>query len=329
MRKGLILLFGLLLIGSNVDVKAAYSEDNLVFLCFGQSNMQGNATPRDKDYTMDSYTIRHFKKMYCADSDGSKKGTWDTAYPPLCRKGCGLTPVDYFGRYLCDSLASRYKIYVIVVAVAGCGIKMFDKDQYSSYISTQETWMKNIANDYGGNPYGRLIEMAKIAQETGVIKGILMHQGETDADNQAWIDNVQKIYSDIITDLGLKKSQVPLLVGELVGSDQNGACAGKNVNIQALGNLRYTYAISSKGCPAESDHLHFTAEGYEILGKRYGEEMFNFLKKKGYTTKSAVTPVPDEPDDTAPAYNLQGQQIYAPASNFIIHKGKKYLYITH
>src|SRR5674476_1424343 len=50
---------------------------------------------------------------------------------------------------------------------------------YESYISTQASWMKSIVKGYGDNPYGRLVEMAKLAQKDGVIKGILLHQGES------------------------------------------------------------------------------------------------------------------------------------------------------
>ncbi|WP_368731514.1 sialate O-acetylesterase [Desulfonatronum sp. SC1] len=35
------------------------------------------------------------------------------------------------------------------------------------------------------------------------------------------------------------------------------------------------HVISSEGCPGMKDGLHFTAEGYRILGKRYGERMLS------------------------------------------------------
>jgi hypothetical protein len=41
--------------------------------------------------------------------------------------------------------------------------------------------MKNIVQGYGGNPYQYLVDMAKLAQKDGVIKGILLHQGESNA----------------------------------------------------------------------------------------------------------------------------------------------------
>jgi hypothetical protein len=322
----ILLVWALLTLFSLGDVKsqsAEFSENNLVFLCIGQSNMEGNAQPESVDKTGVDGT--RFKKMYCANSDGSKKGTWATAYPPLCRQGCGLTPVDYFGRYLCDNLASKYNIYVIVVAVAGCSLKLFDKDKYSSYLSDSGTadWLRNIANDYGGNPYGRLIEMAKKAQEIGVIKGILLHQGETDAYNDEWVDRAEKVYKDILKDLGLKTSNTPLLVGEVVNADQNGACSGANTTIAKLANkLPSAFLISSKGCSAGPDRLHFSAEGYRMLGTRYGEKMKSYLKIKGYEL-NAVDPIMEDHADAA-IYNMNGQQLYTPTRGINIINGHKY-----
>lgn len=312
---------------TGITVQAeGFSENNLVFLCFGQSNMEGNARPEDQDKTGVSY---RFKKMYAANSDGTKKGTWANAKPPLCRQNTGLTPVDYFGRYLIDSLATIYSIRVIVVAVAGCSIKMFDPDQCAGYISTAESWMQNIAAEYDNNPYNRLIEMAKKAQETGVIKGVLLHQGETDAYSDNWVDAAQKVYKKILEDLDLKASDAPLLVGEVVNADQNGVCAGANTYIAKLAKKSINYhLISSAGCPAGSDNLHFSAEGYRMLGKRYGEKMFSLLKKKGYSTRTSVTPVQDEVSPESPAYNLNGQRLYEPADGISIIDGRKILNIN-
>jgi hypothetical protein len=39
------------------------------------------------------------------------------------------------------------------------------------------------------------------------------------------------------------------------------------------------YVISSKGCAAVSDHLHFSPAGYRELGKRYGEQMLSLLRQ--------------------------------------------------
>ena len=327
--KTLLSIALLSLIGLKTAQAETFSENNLVFICFGQSNMEGNAQPRDIDKT--GVDGNRFKKMYCANSDGSNKGKWASAYPPLCRKNTGMTPVDYFGRYLCDSLASQYKVYVIVVAIAGCSMLIFNKDktECANYISQQEAWMKNIVNnEYDGYPYGRIIEMAKKAQEIGVIKGVLLHQGETDAYNTDWMTRTNAVYRNMIEDLGLKVKNVPMLVGEVVNADQNGACAGANSTLNSFCNANsYAHIISSSGCPAGVDNLHFTAEGYEMMGKRYGAVMLELLKKKGYLTKADVAPVTQEqqPQDS-PIYNINGQQITAPTKGLNIINGHKYYF---
>jgi hypothetical protein len=62
---------------------------------------------------------------------------------------------------------------VINVSVAGCKIEAFDPVNCEAYIATTQDWLKNIVALYGNNPYKRLVELAKIAQKSGVIKGIL------------------------------------------------------------------------------------------------------------------------------------------------------------
>jgi len=41
-----------------------------------------------------------------------------------------------------------------------------------------------------------------------------------------------------------------------------------------------SYVIPSTGCPQRGDNLHFTAEGYRMLGKRYGVKMLSLLLDK-------------------------------------------------
>ena len=52
------------------------------------------------------------------------------------------------------------------------------------------------------------------------------------------------------------------------------------------------YVISSAGCQARRDHLHFTAEGYRELGKRYGEKMVSLLGYEVEKPKEPETPGP-------------------------------------
>lgn len=271
-----LLAFGILLL-MQLNV---YSQDPdfYIYLCFGQSNMEGNAQIEAQDTAKIDSRFQVMSTIDCSDL-GRVKGEWYTAVPPLCRCNTGLTPVDYFGRTLVAGLPENVKVGVINVAVGGCKIELFNKNNYKSYVETAPGWMKNMIREYDGNPYGRLVEMAKLAQKDGVIKGILLHQGESNTNDSLWTQKVKVVYDNLMKDLDLNPKEVRLLAGEVVNADQDGACASMNSYIATLPEvIPNSYVISSLGCPQRGDRLHFTAEGYRILGKRYGEKMLSLLK---------------------------------------------------
>lgn len=250
-----------------------------IYLCFGQSNMEGNARIEGQDTVSVDPRFRVMETIDCP-SINRIKGSWYTAIPPLCRCHTGLTPADYFGRTLVANLPEKITIGIINVSIGGCKIELFDKDYYQTYMETAPDWMKGMVKEYDGNPYGRLVEMAKLAQKDGVIKGILIHQGESNTNDSLWTKKVKLVYDNLMKDLKLNPKKIPLLAGELVSADQGGACASMNSIIATLPQIiPNSHVISSEGCPSISDHLHFTAEGYRILGKRFGEKMLGILNK--------------------------------------------------
>ena len=247
-----------------------------IFICFGQSNMEGNASFEPQDTTVDN-RMQVLQAVDCTDL-GRIKNNWYKAVPPLCRCKTGLTPADYFGRILVANLPKKIRIGIINVSVAGAKIEIFEKNKYQTYLTTAPGWMKNIASEYGGDPYTRLVELARLAQKSGIIKGILLHKGESNTNDTLWTEKVKGIYDNLMNDLDLKPGKVPLLAGELVNADQGGICASMNKIIAKLPLvIPNSYSISSAGCPSAPDHLHFKAEGYRILGKRYGEKMLSIL----------------------------------------------------
>jgi hypothetical protein len=250
-----------------------------IFLCFGQSNMEGFPGIEEQDKTV----VERFQVLAAVDMPklGRKKGVWYPAVAPLCRGSSGLCPADYFGRTLVANLPKDVRVGVVNVSVAGCKIELFDKTNYETYAKTAPGWMTNIIKEYDGNPYARLVEMGKLAQKEGVIKGILLHQGESNTNDKQWPAKVKAVYDSLIEDLNLKPEAVPLLAGELVHADQKGACASMNTIIAELPKaVPNSHVISSSGCQSRPDRLHFTAAGYRELGKRYGEKMLALLGYK-------------------------------------------------
>lgn len=211
-----------------LSVNAFAQDANFhVYLCLGQSNMEGNARVEEQDTIAVDDRFRVLSAVDCPEQ-GRKKGWWYRAVPPLARCHTGLTPADYFGRTMVENLPSDIRVGIINVAVGGCKIELFDKDNYQSYIDASPDWLKNTVKEYDGNPYARLVELAKIAQKDGVIKGILLHQGESNTNDKEWPEKVKGVYDNLLKDLNLSAANVPLLAGEVVNSDQNGVCASMN-----------------------------------------------------------------------------------------------------
>lgn len=293
-----------------------------IYLCFGQSNMEGNATPEDQDY---ENVPERFQVMAAVNFTDPKRemGQWYTAVPPLCRQGTGLTPADYFGRTMCENLPEEVKIGVVHVAIGGTSIKGFMEELCGDYVAGEADWFKNIMANYDNNPFRRLVDMAKKAQQYGVIKGILMHQGETDGGMGNWTENVKKVYERLLSELNLSADNVPLLVGETVQTEEGGHCGGFNSVIATLPNVIPTaHVISSKGCKQKGDGLHFTAEGYRIIGKRYAETMLEILN-----TQSGINSIFADKPTNGRWFDLAGRNVGDDFKGLVIEaaSGKKYI----
>ena len=290
-------LFGLALMATT-SVFAAPDPNFHIYLAFGQSNMEGQGTIESQDKTVDP----RFQMLSTIDNfNGRKLGTWNDAIPPLANKHGGLGPSDYFGRTLVEKLDPQIKVGVVVVAIAGCSIVAFDSTLDSGYMSTQADWFKDIVKDYGGNPYARLVEMAKKAKEDGVIKGIIFHQGETDEGDSDWPNKVKKVYDRLVRDVGLDEN-IPFFAGEV---PHEGSSKGTNNNIRQLPNKsKNFYIVSAEGLnDLDFMRIHFSSQGYRDFGKRYAEKVMEVLGDKlnpVSTTSSSSETVASSSSETAP-----------------------------
>ena len=202
----IVFFIELFLMNTNVF---AQDPNFYVYLCFGQSNMEGFPGIEEQDKTN---VDDRFRVLAAVDDPkrSREKGHWYTAVPPLCRPNTGLCPADYFGRTMAANLPKDIKVGVVNVSVAGCKIELFEKDSFQTYASTAPPWMANIIKSYNGDPYAYLLDMAKLAQREGVIKGILLHQGESNPNDSTWTKKVKGIYDNLIKELNLKAASVPV-----------------------------------------------------------------------------------------------------------------------
>jgi hypothetical protein len=238
-----------------------------IYLMFGQSNMEGQGIIEAQDRVTNP-RVKMLQDSTCPNLN-RVYGKWYTAAPPLNRCWGRLGPGDSFGRELGEKAPSYVKtIGLLNVSVSGCNIYIYKKgcpdglDQYS----------KGIPFNCG---YTWLLDLAKKAQQAGVIKGIIFHQGETNTSDPDWKYTVQQIVADLKTDLGL--GDIPFLAGELLYAQYNSCCSAHNIEINKLPALiTNAHVISAAGLPGV-DGAHFTSASYRTLGERYAQKMLKLV----------------------------------------------------
>lgn len=252
---------------------AAESRPWQIYLLFGQSNMAGGAASEAQDRV-----VHPRVKVLAYDNCPSQNRTynqWYTASPSLHGCGTGMGLGDWFGRIVADSM-TQDTIAIIPCAIAGVDIDFFRKN----VVSTRRGEFRIPPDNKASGAYPWMVERLKIAQKKGVVKGILLHQGEADwtsAARTAWPGKVSEILTDLKKELGF--GDVPFLVGEL---RRDGCCGAHNPYVATLAkSVPNGHVISSNGLSVTSDAYHFDAAGLREFGKRYAATM---VKQVGTTT---------------------------------------------
>ena len=311
-----------------VGANAAPNPNFHIYIAYGQSNMAGNGdiVPAEdqaeapKNFIMLASHTANASQRSGKTTQSIKAGEWAAAIPPMFHAFENLSPADYFGRAMVDSLPG-VTVGIIPVAIGAVSIRAFDKDQYEAYFRGDG---KDIMNwgwpkDYDNNPPGRILELAKKAKEVGVIKGFIFHQGESDGTDANWRKTVYKTYKDVIDALGLDENEVPFVAGELL-QEGNNCCGSKNGGIAELKNNFKKFGLaSSKGLKGNGkDPYHFGREGVIELGRRYVHEMLKLIDK----TIDPDAPAVDLVDPSKSTVSDEPPEEYGPYTEAIAIPGK-------
>ena len=121
--KKLFLSF-VLLAAWGLGAHAEVDPNFYIYLCFGQSNMEGNAQWKNIDSQVDS---RFVMLATCDFSSPSRTmGSWYKATCPIVSPAGKLGPTDYFGRTMVAALPTNVRVGVVAVAMGGSPIEMFE-----------------------------------------------------------------------------------------------------------------------------------------------------------------------------------------------------------
>ena len=276
---------GFMLFGA-AHSEAAPDPNFHIYIAYGQSNMGGTADAQNADKVENS-RFKIFATQKCSGKGRNTIGEVYPAVPSLFNCGNTISVADWFGRTMVDSMPD-VTVGIIPVAVGGASIKLFDQDQYASYLSTAESWLQNYAKEYAsdGNVTKTIIDIAKKAQQVGVIKGFIFHQGETDGGYPDWPKIVKKTRDDILKALDMSSDTVPFVAGELL---REGCCYSDRVS-KLPNTMDNTYYASSENLGGNGvDRYHFNHDAYVEFGKRYAAQMLKAVNRK------PVEPVPQEP----------------------------------
>ena len=300
-----------LLAGWLLGAQAEVDPNFYIYLCFGQSNMEGNARWENMDNEVDE----RFQMLATCNFSSPKRtlGNWYTANCPIVSPWGGLGMADYFGRTMVAALPGNVKVGVVDVAIGGIAIEGFMPDKIAGILAKAENWQAERIRAYGSDPYQRLVDMAKKAQEVGVIKGILLHQGCSNNGDPNWPNMVKKIYDNMLKDLGLSGDSVPIFVGETEYQDQGGSCYAHNTVVAKIPQvIKNGHVVKADNIPGNGqDAWHFSAAGYRMFGRRYAfealkvmglepkmdpEYQMNASLKKFFTPKSVPTTIQGKPN---------------------------------
>ena len=287
-------------------ISAAPDPNFHCYLLFGQSNMAGGGagvplggSGAGTMIAADCDTSTRVKVLaFCDCSEGSGAACtkyssvrthdqWYTAFPALHICNEGVSPGDWFAKTLLDSIRSDIKIGLIPCALSGMSLNVFFKGGSNFNVPT---WAHpTLVNS---SPYAWMLARCKLAQQTGVIKGILLHQGESGAGsppNLSWVDMATAIIDSLKKDLGLP-NPFTVVVGEL-RQTAGSCCAGMNTQVDQFASQYANCGLaSSAGVSGQSDDaFHFDAAGMRVMGKRYALAFLShasstYVPRKGSST---------------------------------------------
>lgn len=225
-------------------------ENVWVFMLAGQSNMAGRGFVEPTDTLANNriYTINNKGEMILA------KEPLHWYEPTLTGLDCGLS----FGRTLLNGIPENISILLIPTAVGGSSINQ---------------WLGD--STYRGVPlFTNFKEKVALAQSYGKIKGILWHQGESDASEagiQIHSEKMKTLFEEfryVINDASL-----PILVGELGSftlNDDRWQAMNKAIQQYVVSDSN-AYFVRTNDLTGKADRIHFDGKSQRELGRRFAQ----------------------------------------------------------
>ena len=221
-----------------------------VFILAGQSNMAGRGTVEAED-TVTSPRVLSI----------NAKGELIPAKEPIHfyepkMKGldCGLS----FGKELLNYIPSDVTVLIIPTAIGGSSINQWINDSIFRGVKLLTNFREKV----------------EIGKRYGVIKAVLWHQGESDANPNGIKyrkEKLKTLFTAFRNSVG--NSSLPILMGELGSYSKNKEMwmqLNEQIRLYSTSDVN-TAVISTSDFKDRGDFTHFTSEGQREMGKRFAK----------------------------------------------------------
>ena len=221
-----------------------------VFLLAGQSKMAGRGQVEPKDTVIDHriFSLNKMGQMVQA------KEPLHYYEPNLTGLDCGMS----FAKNLLTKLPADASILLLPTAVGGSAIEQWLEDAVHRDVKLLSNFKEKVA----------------IGQQYGQIKGVLWHQGESNANDKGiplHQERLKQLFTTFRTITG--NEELPILIGEL------GAYSENKANWSAINEILRAYAagdpnavvISTADLKDKGDRVHFDSKGQREIGRRFAE----------------------------------------------------------
>ncbi|MEO6915426.1 MAG: sialate O-acetylesterase [Chitinophagaceae bacterium] len=251
-----ISLFSFSLFAQTMIDSNKVDPDFHIYLLMGQSNMSGRGVVSGE------YATEGDPRVFMLD----KNKNWVPAHNPLHfdKTIAGVGPGLAFAIIMAKE-NPKVRIGLVPCAVGGTSIRAWVPGGYDSATKT--------------HPYDDALVRIKTAMKSGVVTGMLWHQGESDSKEEtaALYPTQFKALAERIRAM-TEKPTLPVVAGELGRyKDQF-----KFINT-ALNNMTSSlpdFAVaSSEGLVDKGDNTHFDSPSAEKMGKRMAEKMIMLQKQ--------------------------------------------------
>ncbi|WP_341227248.1 sialate O-acetylesterase [uncultured Arcticibacterium sp.] len=222
-----------------------------VFIMAGQSNMAGRGfvEPQDTISNARILTLNKNRQLIKA------KEPLHWYEPNLTGLDCGMS----FAKNLLPNIPEDVSILILPVAIGG---------------SSTTQWLGD-STYRGVQLFTNFKEKVAFAKNYGNIKGIIWHQGESDA-NEGFLPDyssrIENLFKQFRKEIGNKK--IPIIMGE-IGSYSKSNEYWQKINSKIhrySAAAKYTDFIHTQDLNHKGDFIHFNSEGQREMGKRFAQK---------------------------------------------------------